>query len=534
MSWIFKAEAFREKWAYKNAYKDSGRTGTGPIRLFPGARPRRRRRSPILPLSRARSAIIRMTRHQAVLTLCLLGLLITASIFAPHTTLNTLQALLWTGFCANALLRVTAVFLPRRSVKTPYLHPAAMPYYSVIVALYNEANIVPQVVAAMQALRYPQDRLEILFALEEDDADTIAALCATDLPSYMRPILVPVGFPRTKPRALNHALTEARGDLVVIYDAEDRPDPGQLFEAARTFAASPKRLICLQAPLRPAHAQGFIARQFAAEYAVQFDVLLPALHYFGLPFPLGGTSNHFRAEALKKLGGWDAYNVTEDADLGLRLADSGYASGLLSLPTLETPTATSHAWIPQRTRWIKGYIQTLLVHTRLTAPRSLRVWAGVVIGVGLSVLASLCYAPLSFMMVVTLLLFGLQGTFDPGHAVRDPAMHDLLLFVLGNLAGLIAMQTGGKRAGLALRWRDLFAAPLYWSLQSIAAAFAAHQLFARPFHWDKTDHAPVSVPACQGLPQKDEPPLYEAAARQYGDEHDHRRHSHNLKNASLG
>jgi hypothetical protein len=313
--------------------------------------------------------------------------------------------------------------------------------------------------------------------------------------------VAPPGFPRTKPRALNHALTEARGDLVVVYDAEDRPDPGQLLEAARAFAAGSPRLICLQAPLRPSGAQSFVARQFAAEYAMQFDVILPAMARLGLPFPLGGTSNHFKAEALKKLGGWDAFNVTEDADLGLRLAAEGYDSGLIRSPTREAPTATSRDWVPQRTRWIKGYMQTLLVHTR-KAHGDARVWAGLGLGVGMSVIAAMAYAPLSVMMLANMLVFGLQVMGDPTHEALLPALANLGLFIFGNAAALAALAIGARRAGLNLRALDLAGAPVYWAMQGAAAAFALYQLLARPYHWDKTEHQPDQtnpVPVCSAL-----------------------------------
>ncbi|HWU50276.1 MAG TPA: glycosyltransferase family 2 protein [Asticcacaulis sp.] len=448
------------------------------------------------------SARIRLTRTQGWALAGFAAALALAVGLAPGATGEMVYLMLWGLFAGNAVLRLAAALTPLTGGKTPYLHPGLLPRYTVIVALYHEAGIAAQVLAAMLALRYPKDRLDIVFALETDDAETIDALRGLDLPEHVRLSLTPPGFPRTKPRALNYALAEARGDLVVVYDAEDRPDPGQLLEAARAFAAGSPRLICLQAPLRPVGGQGFIARQFAAEYAVQFDVILPAMARIGLPFPLGGTSNHFRVEPLKKLGGWDAHNVTEDADLGVRLAAAGYESGLLRSPTSETPTGCSRSWLPQRTRWIKGYMQTLLVHTRVK--RSARVWAGLGLGVGMSVLAALAYAPLSVMMLATLTLYSLQALCDPARPVMAPGLADLLLFVLGNAAALCALVVGQRRAGLRVRIGDLATAPFYWSLQTLAAVFALYQLFARPFHWDKTEHKPVAAPGCQGLPAVDE------------------------------
>ncbi|OYW73922.1 MAG: hypothetical protein B7Z26_11655 [Asticcacaulis sp. 32-58-5] len=290
---------------------------------------------------------------------------------------------------------------------------------------------------------------------------------------------------------MNYALARAQGDLVVIYDAEDRPAPDQLIEAARTFAQAYKTgdmsLACLQAPLRPEGGSGFIARQFAAEYAVQFDVLLPAFCRLKLPFPLGGTSNHFRTKVLKSIGAWDAYNVTEDADLGLRLAQYGYTSAMIKAPTIETPPSNIYTWIPQRTRWIKGYMQTLIVHSRLTTSVRPKVWISMFLGVGLSTLAALCYAPFTCLVVSGLLLQVMSGHFTP------MAYRDLGLLLFGTLSGMLALYQGARRTGVAFNLKDVLSAPFYWSLQSISAAHALYQLAVKPFHWDKTDHKPASV-----------------------------------------
>lgn len=443
-----------------------------------------------------------------------------------------LSGLYWTGwacFMGNALLRLIACLIfPAANVPADPLTEAVnenLPSYSVIVALYKEANIIPQLLGAMQALDYPRDRIEILFALEADDEDTLAAFNAQNLPDYMRVIAVPPGFPRTKPRALNHALEQAGGDLIVIYDAEDQPEPGQLREAAKAFEKGDPMLACLQAPLRPLGGIGFIPRQFAAEYAVQFDVLLPALNAMRLPFPLGGTSNHFKADVLRTVGGWDAFNVTEDADLGLRLAQLGYRTGLINSPTVETPPAFTQAWIPQRTRWIKGYMQTLLVHTRLNTPLKPRAWLGLFLGVGLSVAAAICYAPFSLMVIMALLLTELQRISDPAHPLHILSPFDLSLFLLGTLSGMITIAIAARRAGLRLTWADICGAPVYWCLQSIAAGFALWQLATRPFHWDKTDHSPATF-AVQ--------PLYEDGPCAYGLGHDHHRYPDHLAHQSLG
>ncbi len=421
--------------------------------------------TPVAPLVPDFSARTGISPRQAGFTAALVlggGL---AAWLAPRILEDGLYALLWLAFMANALLRLSACCLPIRppAPEDTRASNENLPLYSVIVALYKEADIVPQLLANMLRLDYPRDRLEILFTLEADDHATLAAFGACRLPPHARVVAVPPpgpGEPRTKPRALNHALALAHGDLVVIYDAEDQPHPDQLRAAARAFHAGDSNLACVQAPLRPVGGSGFVARQFAAEYAVQFDVLLPALNALGLPFPLGGTSNHFKAEVLKAIGAWDAFNVTEDADLGLRLAQYGHVSGLIAPPTHETPPSSTRVWLPQRTRWIKGYLQTLGVHTRLNTPFRWRVWAGLVLGVGMSAMAALLYAPFSAMVVMTALLGGVQWLGNARDALPAMPWRDLVLFASGSFSAVVSLVVGARRAGIRYGFSDMAAAPV--------------------------------------------------------------------------
>ena len=258
-------------------------------------------------------------------------------------------AVIWRGVA-------TAIARPPRPVIR--LDDALLPPYTVIAPLYREGAMVPGLAAALTALDYPKDRLQIIVILEANDQDTLSALTQCRTASHFQIVIAPTGTPKTKPRACNIALAEATGRHVVVYDAEDRPHRLQLREAAARFHAGGAELACLQAPLRIAGAEGFLSRQFALEYAVQFEVILPALTGWRAPFPLGGTSNHFQTAVLKAMGGWDAWNVTEDADLGFRLAAEGWRSGVLRTPTWESAPARFRDWRPQRTRWVKGYMQT--------------------------------------------------------------------------------------------------------------------------------------------------------------------------------
>lgn len=247
-----------------------------------------------------------------------------------------------------------------------------LPTYSILVPMYRESSeVMARLIGHLNALDYPRDKLDIKLICEADDAETIAALKALHPPETMEILAVPPSTPRTKPKACNVAMARVRGEYVVIYDAEDAPAPDQLRRAIAMFRAGPKSLACLQASLNYYNREeNTLTRMFALEYSALFRLLLPALERLGLPIPLGGTSNHLRTDSLREVGGWDAFNVTEDADLGVRLAYFGYTTQTLPSLTLEESPITLGAWMKQRTRWIKGYIQTWLVFTR--DPRELK------------------------------------------------------------------------------------------------------------------------------------------------------------------
>jgi cellulose synthase/poly-beta-1,6-N-acetylglucosamine synthase-like glycosyltransferase len=424
------------------------------------------------------------TWPQRAVGVAVVAALIAGMMLASRQTLTILHHTFFAAFGIAAVLRLAAAFIPRRVVTAPTLPDEALPLYTVICPLYREAAVVGELVAALERLDYPRERLQVLVTLEADDLATQRAMAALAPPSFIQVLIAPPGTPRTKPRACNVALERARGELVVIYDAEDRPDPRQLREAAARFAQAPTSLACLQAPLRIEEDARFLPAQFALEYALQFEVLQPALARFGAPFPLGGTSNHFRTSVLRRIGGWDAFNVTEDADLGFRLARGGYSLGVLNAPTWETAPQSMIEWLPQRTRWVKGYMQTFGVHTRgpnLLKPPS---FAALLATLGVSIASAFAHGPLA-AWVLAALTFGIAAGRTPPIPLAD-----LALLAAGWGAAGYAGYVGLKRAGLKVRLRDLLLAPAYWPLQSVAAGHALVQLVRRPYHWDKTPHAP--------------------------------------------
>jgi cellulose synthase/poly-beta-1,6-N-acetylglucosamine synthase-like glycosyltransferase len=401
----------------------------------------------------------------------------------PGAMAETAHLLFFAGFTLTALVKLAAACTPRRLHSIPPLADEDLPAYTVIAPLYGEAAVAAELVANLSRLDYPRDRLEVLIVLEAGDRETQAAFAELDLPAGFQVLIAPPGEPRTKPRACNIALERAHGQFVVIYDAEDAPHPDQLREAAARFAAEGPEMACLQAPLRIEPDPRFLPDQFALEYAVLFEVFLPALARWGLPFPLGGTSNHFRASSLRAAGGWDPFNVTEDADVGFRLAAGGKRLGVISLPTLETAPTEWRVWRPQRARWIKGHIHTLAVHLRGPLTRSPRGAAALVLTLALSVAASHLHGP----MFVWLALNVLGAMLDLCPPVE---LMDQVLMVLGWSCSAIAGAVAQQRAGQPPRMLPLVGAIAYWPLQSLAALRALWQFARAPSHWDKTPHAP--------------------------------------------
>lgn len=380
----------------------------------------------------------------------------------------------------------------------PPLGGQRLPRYTVLVALLEEAAVLPQLVERLASIDYPPDRLDGLLMLEAHDHATIAAAAACALPSWLKVRIVPEGGQRTKPHALNYGLEAAKGDFVTVYDAEDDPDPLQLREAAARFANDATgSLWALQSPLRirtRAHSDSrFVDRQFAVEYASLFEVTLPAMARLGLPFPLGGTSNHFRIDALRAVGGWDPHNVTEDADLGFRLWRAGGTLGTLSRPTHEPPPGALIDWLPQRTRWLKGYMQTWGVHTRDVRGLGWRGGLALTLTIGATLASAAVHAG-SLAWVAANLAIAAAAGLPPGTPIFS-----ISVLLLGTAAAWLNGQIGAWRAGLPYTAADMAVAPAYWSLLSLGFFHALWRLVREPYAWDKTRHRPDPGPALEQL-----------------------------------
>ena len=401
-------------------------------------------------------------------------------------------ALILTTAVAFLALAAWRVGLALISARPAVVHPAptaTLPRYTILAALHDEAEVVGQLIERLSRIDYPPNRLQGLLVLEAHDHATIAAALAAPRPSWLQVLVAPPGQPLTKPRALNCALGQASGDLLTVYDAEDEPDPQQLREAAARFATDETgRLACLQAPLRirprSTARSSFLERQFAAEYAALFETMLPGMCRLGLPFPLGGTSNHFRTDVLRAVGGWDVWNVTEDADLGFRLWRRGWRLGVITRPTWETPPGSFQHWLPQRTRWLKGYMQTLGVHSRRPWELGFRGLFSLTVTVGAGV-ASAAIHGLSLAWLATAVLVAAMAGVPP--LIPELAAGVLLV---GAASAWLCCWIGTQRAGVPYGPADMAAAPAYWALLSLAWVHAAWRLVREPFAWDKTAHHP--------------------------------------------
>jgi glycosyltransferase XagB len=462
------------------------------------------------------SASYVLSRAQRVVLWAGLALLAAGIAVAPLRTLTVLTAAAIAFYAISSIHRFALIFralgaayeLRIAPEETARLEDRRLPVYTILVPLRAEGAVLADLLDALASLDYPAHKLDVKLLLEEDDDDTLAALEGIALPPYVHVCVTPDVVPRTKPRACNVGLLRARGDYVVIYDAEDRPDPGQLKQVVAAFRRVPRDVACVQAKLGYWNRdQNVLTRWFAAEYAQLFDLLLPALEAARGPLPLGGTSNHFRIDALLQLDGWDPFNVTEDADLGMRLARAGYRTAVVESTTYEEANSQLRNWVRQRSRWIKGYLQTWLIHMRhpvvLWRDLGTARWLSfqlVIGGTALVPLLNPCFWLLTLLWVLTQ-AHAIQEVF-PGVIYLIGGFQLLVanfLFAYANVAGVL-------RRGYYSLAKYALLSPLYWGLMSVGAWRGLIQLITRPHYWEKTVHglapqvhapdpAPVPAPA---------------------------------------
>ena len=376
-----------------------------------------------------------------------------------------------------------------------------LPIYTILIPVYKEASVIESLLHRIEAMDYPKYKLDVRILLEEDDIETIECINNMNLPSYFTPVIVPYSLPKTKPKACNYGLIGSRGEFVVIYDAEDRPEHDQLKKAYLAFKELPDEYVCIQAKLNYFNSnQNWLTRLFTQEYSMWFELLLVGIMQVDIPIPLGGTSNHFRSNFLKEVGGWDPFNVTEDADLGVRLYKYRYKTAVLDSRTWEEANSKLGNWIRQRSRWIKGYMQTFFVHMR--DPIALFKELGLKGTIGyIAMIFGTPFLPLInpiFWILMVIWLFTkaswIQDLF-PGLLYYIASIQ----LILGNFAFIYMNMCGTYYVirDCALKKEQPFSyslvrygllTPLYWIFMSIAAYKALFQLIANPFYWEKTTH----------------------------------------------
>ena len=447
------------------------------------------------------SAFFNLLRHQKII-LGVCGALLALSFFINWQTTAIALFAVMTGLYFLDLL--FSAFIIFRSYKVlPEIHISdervAMladedcPTYTIFCPLYKEWQVVPQFVDAMQKVDYPHKKLQILFLLEEDDTETIEKIRSSGLLPHFQIVVVPHSKPKTKPKAMNYGLNYATGEYIVIYDAEDVPASDQLKKAVLAFQGVEKDVACVQAKLNFYNPhQNILTRLFTAEYSLWFDLVLPGFQSIAAPIPLGGTSNHFRADLLHELGGWDAFNVTEDCDLGMRLAKRGYKTAIIDSTTYEEANSDVLNWYNQRSRWIKGYIQTYFVHMRnpreyFTKGKGKDFFLFQLI-VGGKIL-SLFINPVMWVMTVSYFLFRAKIGLAIEALFPGPILYiGLFSLIFGNFLYMYNYMVGSVKRGQDGLIKYVFLVPFYWLGMSIAAWKAMYEIVVRPHYWSKTVH----------------------------------------------
>ncbi|MDO8691218.1 MAG: glycosyltransferase [Dehalococcoidia bacterium] len=380
--------------------------------------------------------------------------------------------------------------IPTTEEELAALDDRELPVYTILVPLYREASVLPGLVKGIAEMDYPKTKLDVKLLLEEDDKETIEAIRAYGLPAHFKVVIVPDAQPKGKPKACNYGLIHAEGKYTVIFDAEDVPEPDQLKKALVAFRKADESVVCVQAKLNYYNRnQNLLTRWFTSEYAQWFDLFLPGLDAADAPIPLGGTSNHFRTHILRQIGGWDPYNVTEDADLGMRLYKLGYKTGVIDSTTYEEANSQLYNWIRQRSRWVKGYMQTYLVQMR----HPFRLWRSIgtmafisfnlVIG---GTFISFFLNPIYWMLTALWFLTGWSMIKE----IYPSYLYYLGSFSLyvGNFVFVYVNAAGCLKRGYYDLVKYALMVPLYWAIMSIGAWKGLIQLIYKPFYWEKTVH----------------------------------------------
>jgi len=444
------------------------------------------------------SAFITFSTGQLAFLFILLGLVTAGLVLSFKNTSIIINILISSFFLVAILFKLFLALMGSRfelhqAVTRHDLHEIVddeLPIYTILLPVYREDKLIKKLIWNLQSLDYPREKLDIKLLIEEDDDKTLNAVRNLDFPAIFEVVVVPFHMPKTKPKACNYGLHFARGKYLTIYDAEDIPDTDQLKKVVSMFSKLPSNYICIQSALNYFNRnENFLTRMFTLEYSYWFDYMLPGLDTLDIPIPLGGTSNHFKLDNLVELGAWDPFNVTEDADLGLRAYAKGYKIAVVNSTTYEEANNEPFNWIRQRSRWIKGYMQTYLVHMRNPVALWRRLgWKGFLgfnFFIGATPLTFLVY-PFLLAIFISYLVFDLS-------TIRT-LFPDWILFmsIFNLMVGNILMIYINMMAVFKRRYYELIlfaiANPVYWLMHSVAAFKGLYQLIVKPFYWEKTEH----------------------------------------------
>jgi hypothetical protein len=444
------------------------------------------------------SAIVTFTTPQLIFLFSILGFAAVGLVLSFKNTSILINVLLSSFFLVAIIFKLFLALVGSRfelyqAVTKEELRTVVdddLPIYTILLPVYKEDKLIKKLIWNLQSIDYPREKLDIKLVIEEDDDKTLNAVRNLDFPAIFEVIVVPFHMPKTKPKACNYALHFARGKFLTIYDAEDIPDTDQLKKVVALFSKLPENYICIQSALNYFNRnENFLTRMFTLEYSYWFDYMLPGLDTLDIPIPLGGTSNHFKLEYLVELGAWDPFNVTEDADLGVRAYAKGYKVAIVNSTTYEEANNEPINWIRQRSRWIKGYMQTYLVHMRnpvaLWRKLGWKGFLGFSFFIGATPLTFLVY-PLLLSIFIAYVVFDLS-------TIRT-LFPDWVLFmsIFNLMVGNILMIYVNMMAVFKRRFYELIlfaiANPVYWLMHSVAAYMGLYELIVKPFYWQKTNH----------------------------------------------
>jgi cellulose synthase/poly-beta-1,6-N-acetylglucosamine synthase-like glycosyltransferase len=444
------------------------------------------------------SALTTFTTPQLIFTFGLLGLVATGLVLSFANTAIILNVLLSSFFLVAIVFKLFLALVGSRfeldeavtKQEVRDIVDDELPIYTIHLPVYKEDKLIKKLIWNLQSIDYPREKLDIKLLIEEDDDKTLNAVRNLDFPAVFEVIVVPFHMPKTKPKACNYGLHFSRGKFLTIYDAEDVPDTDQLKKVVALFSKLPENYIVIQSALNYFNRnENFLTRMFTLEYSYWFDYMLPGLDTFDIPIPLGGTSNHFKFEYLIELGGWDPFNVTEDADLGVRAYDKGYKVAIINSTTYEEANNEMFNWVRQRSRWIKGYMQTHLVHMRNPVALWKKLgWKGF-LGFNFFIGAT----PITFLVYPLLLCVFFCYVILDLETIRT-LFPDWVLFmsIINLMVGNILMIYVNMMAVFKRRYYELIlfavANPVYWLLHSWAAYKGLYQLVVKPFYWEKTNH----------------------------------------------